>query len=400
MAKKEFILQGFTPRTHVKAVNDLFDVSDIQRVVLSVAFVTEGGVDLLAASLKACAGKVTIFAGVRNDLTSRQGLGRLHALGVTLYAVDTGSRNVVFHPKIYLVRGHSRARVVLGSANLTIGGLNNNIEASLTFDFDLSVKGDKAVVDAIEEQFDALPTDHPLNVLKIRSTAQLNNMKASGRLVDEMATPPPRPGTTVTGGSGDGVPRIVLKVPPLRKALKAAKKPAAAKSGTPAATPKGKAVASVPASPTVGVELEPVWESKPLTERDLNIPKGTNTNKTGNMNLDQGLLPDGVDFRHYFRDSVFALLEWTPSTRKGSENRELAQTQFALVIKGVSYGDHELTISHSTSTTSKTYLQKNASTNLRWGPIKELVATSELLNRTLYMFRDKADPTRFMLEID
>ena len=39
MAKKEFILQGFTAKTHREAIVRLFDVPNIERVIVSVAFV-------------------------------------------------------------------------------------------------------------------------------------------------------------------------------------------------------------------------------------------------------------------------------------------------------------------------------------------------------------------------
>ena len=106
MAKKEFILQGFTPRTHVVAVRELFDLDEVERVLISVAFVSESGVQLIETPLKAHGAKLIVYAGIRNDITSHQGMKRLHSIaGSTLYAVDTGSRNVVFHPKLYLVRG-------------------------------------------------------------------------------------------------------------------------------------------------------------------------------------------------------------------------------------------------------------------------------------------------------
>ena len=115
MAHKEFILQGFTKRTHGMAIRELFDLPEIQKVVLSVAFVSESGVDQIVAELKAHAARVTVFAGIRNDITSHQGLKRLHAIASKLYVVDTGSRMVVFHPKIYMVRSKSHARLLLGS---------------------------------------------------------------------------------------------------------------------------------------------------------------------------------------------------------------------------------------------------------------------------------------------
>jgi hypothetical protein len=49
MATPEFILQGFTASTHIDALQRLFDLPDIQTVLVSVAFVTEGGVEQIEA---------------------------------------------------------------------------------------------------------------------------------------------------------------------------------------------------------------------------------------------------------------------------------------------------------------------------------------------------------------
>ena len=192
MAKKEFILQGFTSRTHADVVRELFDVTDIKRVVLSVAFVSESGVQQIEKKLKAHGTRVSVFAGIRNDITSHQGLVRLHAItGSTLYTVDTGSRNVIFHPKLYLVRGKANARLAVGSANLTLGGLNNNIEAGMMLDFDLADAADKAVVDEIESRLAALPSEYPSHVVKVSAVSELDAMLASGLVVDEMVVPLP-----------------------------------------------------------------------------------------------------------------------------------------------------------------------------------------------------------------
>jgi hypothetical protein len=104
MATPEFILQGFTARTHIDVLQRLFDLPDIQRVLVSVAFVTEGGVEKLEAQIIPHAARATIFAGIRNDATSYQGLVRLHSIVSQLYTVDTGSQTVIFHPKLYFVR--------------------------------------------------------------------------------------------------------------------------------------------------------------------------------------------------------------------------------------------------------------------------------------------------------
>jgi hypothetical protein len=49
MATTEFILQGFTASAHVNVLQRLFDLPDIQRVLVRVAFVTEGGVEQIEA---------------------------------------------------------------------------------------------------------------------------------------------------------------------------------------------------------------------------------------------------------------------------------------------------------------------------------------------------------------
>lgn len=396
MAKKEFILQGFTTRTHVDALRELFNVPDIKRVILSVAFVSESGVQLIKNELKAHAAHVTVFAGVRNDITSHQALSLLLDIGGKLYTVDTGSRMVIFHPKLYLVIGKLRAKLVVGSANLTLGGLNNNIEAGMLLDFDLTDAADKTLVSEIEAQLDALSTDYPDHVVKVVAASILDNMLACGRLVDEMDTPPPRPSTSAgTSASGDTVPRIKLKVPSLRRALAKAKATPKKLKPVKVTVAAGKPAPKL-APPIAGVEFELVWESKPLTRRDLTIPDAAKTHATGSVNLDKGLLPEEVDHRHYFRDDVFPHLAWTVRSATVDE----AFAKFQLVLKGISYGEYDLAIRHSNSKTTETYKQHNAMTRLSWGPMREFVARPDLIGRTLALYRDKVDPKRFVLEID
>ena len=399
MAEKDFILQGFTDRTHGDAIRELFDLAEIERVLVSVAFVTESGVQQIEEQLTPYGKSLVIFAGIRNEITSHQGLLLLNSFSSELYAVDTGARNIVFHPKIFFVRGKNHARMVIGSANLTLGGLNNNIEAGVVLEFDLSNANDKKLVDGIEAEFAKLPGEYPEHILKVSGKPLLDEWLGDGRLVDEMAVPPPRPSTSTGGGTGgtDTVPRIKLKVPALYRALKKAKAVAKAAPGNSAPIKAGKAkAAAAPAAP--GVVLELVWESKPLTRRDLTIPTEAGTHATGSVNLDKGLLSAEVDHRHYFRNDVFPGLTWTPTNKSGAV--EEAYAKFQLVVKGISHGEFDLRLAHTTSTTSASYKQNNAMTRLGWGAAREHIARSDLIGRTLSLYRDNADEKRFVLEID
>ncbi len=399
MAEKKFILQGFTSRTHKKAIAELFEVDDIKRVIVSVAFVNSGGVRLLEAELKKHSAKTTAFIGIRNDITSLQAAQRLLALGITLYVVDTGSRRVIFHPKIYLVRGNGQTKLIVGSANLTPGGLNNNIEASVLAVCDMTDPADRSLVESIEKGFDEQPAEHPKNILRITVAGQLDELHKKGLLLDEAAATPPNPTASGSSPADDSVPRIKLKVTPIRVPLTTAKKATkgapAKKAPTHKATSKAKTAAS---SATTGVGLVRVWESKELTRRDLDVPLAAgNTNRTGSINLDKGLLESDIDHRHYFRDVVFNLLNWSAGKRPKVEE---AYAKFQLIVKGISYGSFDLRIAHSTNTASTTYQQRNAMTRLSWGPMRDLIARPDLIGRSLTLYQDKADAKRFVLEID
>jgi len=146
----------------------------------------------------------------------------------------------------------------------------------------------------------------------------------------------------------------------------------------------------------VSTNLEHVWDSKPLTERDLNVPSSRNTHAAGSISLDKGRLDEHVDHRHYFRKEIFAGLKWAKKSRSVEE----AKAEFQLMIKGISYGDFQLRIAHSFSTTSASYKQHNAMTRLSWGLAKEYVAQRNLIGRTLSLYRDESNLVRFVLEID
>ena len=57
-------------------------MAEVERVILSVAFVSDSGVELIEKRLKSLAAKTTVYAGIRNDITSAQALRRLLDIGV------------------------------------------------------------------------------------------------------------------------------------------------------------------------------------------------------------------------------------------------------------------------------------------------------------------------------
>lgn len=389
------VFQGLTAKTHAAELTELFSVPAVQSSLFSVAFVNQSGVMEVEDTLKANAAGLTIFAGIRNAITSYQGLKRLHEIiGSRLHLVDTGSRTIVFHPKFYLVQGRLEARLMIGSANLTLGGLNNNIEASVTLDLIFADQAEKQFVDDLTTLMSGLTAEYPSHVTRVQNVKELDDLLESGRIIDENQLPPVTPSRLAPNANADTVPPMQLKVKPVK-----AKLTKSLLGGLPKRKKMAAAtVAAGAAALNLGADYELVWESKELTRRDLSIPDDKVTHPTGSMNLDKGRLAVDIDHRHYFRDEVFNDLAWTSSAR--TRTVEDATATFELVLKGVSAGEFTLEIHHTTSTNTRMYEQRNAMTRLSWGKMHTTIGRPDLIGRTAKLYRNRTDTKKFLIEID
>ena len=305
---KRFVLQAVQDDDHLAPAREVFQLANLDRAIISTAFMSASGLSLLQAVLDPIADKTKIFVGIRNGVTTVQSNQKALEIGCETYMVDTGSRNRIFHPKLYYSRSPALGRLLLGSANLTMGGLRTNIEASVLQEFGAADAASVALMDDLEAKLDAMIVDFPEHVIRAVDNAQLAALQASGRLVDERKTRPPEPAGSSANRDLDTIPKMALKTNPIAVPKPAAPPPAPAPPAPAAAAP-----AAAPAPLPVPVEdrWEQVWESNGLTRRHLNIPDGDNTNPTGSMLMGVGAW-DGIDQRHYFRDEVFAALDWVP----------------------------------------------------------------------------------------
>ncbi len=391
MAELDFILQAVTTANHAAAIQELLRLPNPTQAVISVAFVKEAGLEAVEAAIKPVAARARFFVGIRNDITSIQAVKRLLAMKVQLYAVDTGSRDILFHPKLYFAANANQAAVIIGSANLTFGGLHNNIELSARVKLDFADGADKKFSDNVTNAFAEMLKQHPEHVFLVKDEKHADELFASGRLADETLIPAPSTISGVKKGERDNLPRMKLTRVVRPRIKSAVAKPVAALK--PAIAPAG----AVPVVQPLSVAKYLVWESKPLIRRDLSIPRGAGTHPTGSMGLKKGALPN-IDQRHYFRDQVFADLQWTPDPPP--KKWERAQAKFKLVVKNLNYGVFDLKLSHNTDEKSATYEEKNFMTQLHWGDAKKHLARPDLLGRILYLYRKDTAPPEFTIEID
>ena len=147
MAEIDILLQGLRKDDdHETAINALLEVEGIDNYLFSLAFARKNGVERVAENLKKVSDKTKVLIGIRNGITSIQSIFALQKAGINPYVVDTATTKKMFHPKIYAAYTDKSAHVILGSANLTFGGLNQNIEASSYLILDREKEKDNAFV--------------------------------------------------------------------------------------------------------------------------------------------------------------------------------------------------------------------------------------------------------------
>lgn len=123
----------------------------------AVAFVKRSGVKHVQTAIAAFSarGSVRITVGVDSGGTSAEGMADLlDAVGPGELWVFHNENRSTFHPKIYLFRNDETADIVIGSGNLTEGGIFTNYEAGFRLTLDLANEHHERLLDSIESMLD------------------------------------------------------------------------------------------------------------------------------------------------------------------------------------------------------------------------------------------------------
>lgn len=111
---------------------------------LATAFLKQSGLQLIESSKDSClsnGNKVEFIVGLDFRTTEVEPLRNLlkkaeNNDNFNLFCYSDPSDNVeTFHPKLYLFRNKNRLRAIVGSSNLTRGGLQDNVELNVVLDF-------------------------------------------------------------------------------------------------------------------------------------------------------------------------------------------------------------------------------------------------------------------------
>lgn len=335
----------------------------------------------------------TVIVGVDQEGTSKEALETINNLGINSY-IFYQKESPIFHPKIYIFEGENHSALIVGSSNLTGAGLFRNIESSLYVEFENTEAEGRKLINELKTYFNTLFDFSDSNLFAL-SDELINNFIQEGIVPTQSEWKNKykknTPEKTSQESSGLNIPK-----------RKTAKIPKVFRNSS--STQVNNIVTELVEELEISTEelstedsLQLLWESNPLTERDLNIPTGQNTNPTGSMLFKKGKTAN-IDQRHYFRENVFSDLNWTFDTRANKTHLERAVCSFRIVINGENQGVYELNLTHNPRTDTLAYAQNNSMTQISWGSIKNLIRNRDLIGKTLYLLKNQ-ETNEFVIDI-
>ena len=112
---------------HKTEISNAIELAD--EITICTAFLKFSGLKSLLELINQKKTKTIFFVGTNFYQTEPNALKQLFNDGHTIY-LNT-EKSPTFHPKIFLFRTQNEIKVFIGSANLTSGGLETNIETSI-----------------------------------------------------------------------------------------------------------------------------------------------------------------------------------------------------------------------------------------------------------------------------
>jgi HKD family nuclease len=324
-------------------------------------------------------GKIKIIVGIDQEGTSFGALSKLLSLQVDSY-VYHHSGPTIFHPKCYIFKGSNRFRIIIGSSNLTVNGLFNNIENSILVEFEKDdLQGMQFYNEVLAFYKDILDVKS-LNVkrLSIDLIQELHKLKLIPRNVSK----------SITGGKESKSKIVIDRIKELfpslsRRMYRGLKK-------TKKKTEYGSENLQKPGvvnDPAYGVTL---WTKNNLPGSDVEFTR-TGTNPTGRLKLVKA--GHDIDQTDYFRNEIFKNLKWI---KRSNNNKEDASGRFRIIIDKVDYGIYNLQITHNPSGDAG---QNNYTTSISWSGVSDLIKKNDLRGKNLAIYKSSDLNYDFIIEI-
>ena len=168
-------------------LNRLIAAPDLKRLRMAVSYVRWSGLGLLAAKieefLKHRRELETIY-GIGNGVTTPDSLlyslylQQLYSTHIYAGVIDDKYQNATFHPKFFEFKFEKKTIAIIGSGNITAGGLLTNTEIA----FQVELADDHQLITVLDDAWKAFESlAHPIDIPEIR---KLRDQQALGSEID------------------------------------------------------------------------------------------------------------------------------------------------------------------------------------------------------------------------
>lgn len=197
---------------------ELLESQDYHTLNIVVAFAKNSGVLRVKDALenfRAKGGKVNVFVGVDLNVTSYEALMALLLCTDSLNVVHS-EKGQTFHTKIYQFIGMEKGLIVVGSHNLTGGGLWTNFESSALISVNNSSIEDAELLKALSDYFVELASLDD-SFMPIDSKDDIDNLLQNGYISKEVNQQVRSARVVAEGGSqralfGNGAPASLPRI--------------------------------------------------------------------------------------------------------------------------------------------------------------------------------------------
>jgi hypothetical protein len=362
----EFVAQPFPDSAQIGALvrSALEDEANSSAWFVS-AWGKRSGLSRLAKQLeqfRARGGKAEVILGVDEGGATIEGLELASRLFDEAWIFhDPGART--FHPKMYCLQGEKSATALIGSGNMTRGGLFTNYEIAVGATLDLTDAGDATFLGEARSYFDQLIATE---VCKPLSDALIDELRSDPRVLIQSEQQANKrrakrrsQGTAATSVFGAKALTGLLGAP------SSDIEPLSDEESDDDDLLDARAQTQEPATDADAAPTTPVavW-SKTMSRADAQRPTAEGTNPTGVLRLAKA--GHSIDHRTWFRQELFAPAEWTPATDRHNNPIEIAVIPMDVHMAGEPLGAVDIRVDHAPHREAG---QNNVPTILHWGDV-------------------------------
>jgi hypothetical protein len=371
-----------------------------------VAWAKRSGLSRVRGQLEAIRsrpGTTRVIVGIDEGGATRQGLDLAREIFSSVYVFHDSSWRT-FHPKIYLAYGADRAQLLVGSNNLTAGGVYFNYEAALQCKIELpadellltqvqtfidKLLADSSICFELTDDLYAELTNNPLYRVRDEDAIKPKSSEKEADVPEDVDSTPPEADSASGSASVFGTSSQPKRSDP---------SPRGAAGPTGKATPgTGPAAASTVPQPTItppppmqSATVIKRWFKK-LSASDARHPPSTSSHVTGVLRLVQARHP--INQTNYFRDDFFVLLAWTGVQRPRGLFEETT-VAFRVIVDGTDYGVRNLRVDHAPWREAG---QGNHTTVLHWDDVAPILDSANYTN--YFVVLERLSDGSFRLEI-